>query len=166
MSVKDSTQAALFVRLHYNPEAGEFIAKTGCNAGKALGRVHRLGYLQIFFAGKLHYAHRLAWLYIHGQWPEGEIDHLNGDKSDNRLANLRVVSRQENMQNVQRKPTRGKSSSEYLGVSRDGRMKTRPWRATVYLNGRNHDCGYWETEAQAHAAYVAKKRELHPGNLL
>jgi hypothetical protein len=156
-----------FLRKHfrYDAETGAFIRMRACDgkpAKRVCGTEHRLGYRVIGIARKLFYAHRLAWMYVYGKWPEGELDHINGVRDDNRIANLREVSRQANMQNV-RKNRRPKATSQYLGVSRDKRMRSRPWRAVVSKDGKNYDCGYWATEEEAHAAYVARKRELHEG---
>lgn len=169
MSDKDSKvdQDCLKEYFHYDPATGVFThAKNKRFLGRVSGHKHRLGYLVIGLKRSIYYAHRLAWLYAHGHWPDGEIDHINGDRADNRIANLRVVSRQVNMQNVQTKAARPKATSSYLGVSRDVRMRTRPWRAIVSKDGKNYDCGYWATEEEAHAAYVSMKRAIHPGNVL
>lgn len=160
------TQADITAAFDYNQETGNFYAKAAYQkypAGRRVGRPHRLGYEQIRFKGAHYYAHRLAWLYVHGDWPNGEMDHINGIRNDNRIANLRVVTRAVNMQNIRSKKHRKNATSEYLGVSFERRMKSRPWRAVVNKDGKNYDCGYWATEEEAHAAYVAKKRELHEG---
>ena len=88
--------------LEYDPETGVFIWKTrrgGLKAGSVAGTKHANGYVRIKCDGKSYMAHRLAWLYVHGQFPEKQIDHINGLREDNRLSNLRCVSRSENQRN-------------------------------------------------------------------
>jgi hypothetical protein len=102
-------------------------------------------------------AHRAAWLYVHGEFPSGQIDHINGDRADNRLANLRDVAPGVNSQN-QRK-ARKDNGSGFLGVTpHQGK-----WRPRVQLNGKPHYAGMYDTPEEAHAAYVALKRKLHEG---
>lgn len=105
-------------------------------------------------------AHRLVWLHLYGEWPEHGIDHINGRRSDNTAANLRSVPQSENVQN-QRKARRDNKSTGLLGVSRpSGRSK---YRAQIMAQGRNRYLGYFDTPEEAHAAYLAAKRQLHPG---
>jgi hypothetical protein len=159
------TQDILRKHFRYDAETGLFtrLRADGKPCKGVVGTSHRLGYRVIGIARKLYYAHRLAWMYVHGEWPGTELDHINGVRDDNRIENLRRVTRQENMQNLARKRRTANPTSQYLGVSRDPRMRSRPWRAMVNKDGKNHDCGYWATEEEAHAAYVAKKREIHSG---
>jgi len=159
-------QAYVKANFHYCPETGEFTHLATRYRGQQAGSFHRLGYRVIGMKQSIFYAHRIAWLYMYGEWPQGELDHISGDRADNRISNLRIVTRQENMQNIRSKSKRKNSTSKLLGVSFEQRMKTRPWRAVVYLNGKNHCCGYWPTEEEAHAAYILKKRQLHPGATL
>ena len=88
--------------LDYNQETGVFQWKKkrrGIRTGVNLGTDNGFGYLRITVLGKQFYAHRLAWLYCHKVWPKGEIDHINGNKQDNRIENLRDVTQQSNAQN-------------------------------------------------------------------
>ena len=89
------------------------------NAGKAVANCGSGGYLRVNINGNRYFAHRLIWVMVNGEWPE-EIDHINGDRTDNRLCNLRAVSRQENLRNLAK---RSDNSSGHTGVSfskRDG----------------------------------------------
>lgn len=146
--------------LTYDPETGDFYWRQTMGhrgkAGKIAGAV-RGGY-RIIGVEKLTYAaHRLAWLITFGSWPMAEIDHINGDPGDNRIANLRDVSRAENLQNQRVAQRRNKCG--LLGVSfHKAREK---WRAQIAINGKSQHLGYFDTPEEAHQAYVLKKRELH-----
>lgn len=88
--------------LHYDAETGAFtrkIAWGGRPVGSKVGSLNTVGYWQIGVCGRTYTAQRLAWYYVHGEWPEDDIDHINRDKLDNRLANLRIISRSENLKN-------------------------------------------------------------------
>lgn len=146
--------------LCYEPESGAFTwrAARGCRpAGSAAGCIGKGGRLVIRIGGVLHQAHRLAWLYMTGEWPESEIDHINGDCTDNRFGNLRDVSRGINSENV-----RTPRKSNRLGVL--GVCKSRGrYLATLSVCGRHKHVGYFDTAEDAHAAYVKAKRQLHAG---
>jgi hypothetical protein len=129
----------------------------GWRAGDVAGTVNNNGYRLIRVGDGRYRAHRLAWLYTHGAWPTGEIDHINGIRDDNRLANLRDVTVSVNQQNRKRAASNG--STGLLGVST---AKAR-YRAAIALNGRTTYLGSFDTAEEAHAAYVTAKRELHEG---
>lgn len=114
--------------------------------------------MEIGINGRSYLAHRLAWLFVHGQWPDAEIDHKNGDRTDNRLCNLRCVTRQHNLMN-QRRP-RSNNTTGYLGVCVD--RERGAFQARVQVSGRAHHLGRFDTPEAAHAAYVAAKRRMHP----
>lgn len=105
-------------------------------------------------------AHRIAWLIYFGHWPDGDIDHINGDRSDNRIINLRDVSRTINLQN--RRSPQSTNATGYLGVHRDKRR----YVAQIKTPDRNIRIGTFRTPEEAHAAYINAKRELHEGNTL
>lgn len=104
-------------------------------------------------------AHRLAWLHVYGRWPEGEIDHINGDSCDNRIGNLRVVSHRLNQENM--KVARSDSSSGLLGANWNKR--TGKWMGKIKAKGRQYVLGEYATPEEAHEAYLAAKRRLHEG---
>lgn len=112
-------QQALKTMLSYDPATGEFTRLRGTGKGAAAGTKTKgcidksNGYRKICVLGRQHYAHRLAWLYMTGKWPDEQIDHKNLDRADNRLDNLRPAS---NAENNQRSRARADSKTGLLGV--------------------------------------------------
>jgi len=159
--MNDLSAARLRELLCYDPETGVFVwcVSNGKRAiaGRPAGGISRNGYLRISLENARHYAHRLAWLYVHGVWPQGQIDHINGVKTDNRIANLREATASQNGQN--RSTARADSGSGMIGV-RLNPMSGR-WGAEIVKGGQKHSLGYFDTPDAAHAAYLAAKRELH-----
>ena len=145
--------------LEFSPDTGLFIwkQKTGSVAGGVIAGTPHKGYVRIQVDGALYRAHRLAWEWFYGAKPIGEIDHINGDKSDNRIGNLRCVDHSTNMQNQSR--AHAVNSCKTLGVSEQGGR----YRARLRVNGKNASLGMYDTLDAAHQAYVAAKRVLHTG---
>ena len=152
---RDITATELRARLQYDPTTGVFTWPDGRVAGNPAGRYGRL---QITLGGVARYASRLAWLYVHGEWPTGQVDHINGDRCDNRIGNLRVLSNAENKQNQSAAYANNKSAG-VLGVSRASNGR---WRARIMVDGRSRSLGTFATRDEAADAYVAAKQELHP----
>lgn len=155
-------QSRLKKLLSYDPETGEFvrIAKVkGVVLGSVAGSLMKHGYVSIGIDGKEYTAHRLAWLYMYGYWPGGYIDHINGCRSDNRIANLRDVSQAVNMQNVYE--AKSNSKTGFRGVSWHAQRKK--FTARIKANGRYLSLGLHTTPEAAHAAYMEAKRRLHEG---
>jgi hypothetical protein len=148
--------------LSYDPESGRFEWKRNTSRKKLAGRSAGglqvcSGYQRLSVDGRRYFAHRLAWLYVNGVWPSGQIDHVNGHRSDNRISNLRDVTHAVNTQN-QRAP-RSTNRSGYLGTAFfEGR-----WSAYIGIDGKSKYLGRYLTPEAAHAAYVEAKRQLHPG---
>ena len=150
--------------LEYDQYTGLFsrrISTGRCNrwgAGTSPGYLDNKGYLIISLDGVSYLAHRLAWFYVNGMWPEREIDHINNIKLDNRISNLRDVDRQVNQHN---KLSLLKNNRTGLtGVSWSSHAKK--WRSRIKLNGIEHYLGYFETKEEAYEAYVKAKSEKHP----
>lgn len=146
--------------LLYDQETGVFTWRTGRGVttkhGDVAGSIASHGYRLITVDGKRYRAHRLAWLYVHGAWPEEEVDHINQKKDDNRIANLRHATHWENSQN---RPMQANNKSGYRGVSkRKGRER---WVAKIYTRGKCRLLGEFSSPEQANAAYQAAARELH-----
>lgn len=149
--------------LTYFPIAGCFYwrlrTSNRIKVGDLAGAPHNAGYIQIMVDGENHLAHRLAWLHFYGEWPAQEVDHMNGDRLDNGITNLRDVPNAINMQNL-RGPT-SKNTSGFLGVSWSA--KDRTWVAHISLRNRSHYVGSYDDPATAYAAYIARKRLMHEG---
>lgn len=116
--------------------------------------------MHIGIDGQLYLGHRLVWLITTGAWPKDEIDHIDGDRRNNRAANLRDVSMAGNAQNR----NRPQGKNPYLGVSWD--CETKKWRAGIRLNGRRMHLGRFDDPAEAHRAYLAAKAKLHIGTVV
>lgn len=109
--------------------------------------------------GKKCNAHRLAWLHFYGEWPAGEVDHINGIKTDNRIKNLRDAARELNSQNQRRAHHRNQAG--LLGVTVD---KARgKWLASIFHDGKKRHLGRFNSPEEAHARYIQEKRLVHPG---
>ena len=92
------TQEELKELLDYNPETGLFTWNVYNNIkNKTTAGTFNDGYIQIKIKQKIYQAHRLAWLYVYGEWPKGQIDHINGIRDDNRIENLRDVTNRETL---------------------------------------------------------------------
>ena len=133
--------------LDYSPETGEFRWKIAVNgrakAGNLAGCVHHDGRLHIQFQGKLYQAHRLAWLLTYGEWPDEVIDHMDGNPLNNRISNLRDVSRSVNGQNQRKANSDNKTG--FLGVT--FRKKTAKFQAQITLNSKNKHLGYSQPQS-------------------
>ena len=140
----------------YDATTGRFVR---VGTGKPAGTVKSNGYLHFSVDGKKYGAHRLAWLFVHGKWPEGETDHINGIRHDNRIANLRQASRTLNAQNQRR--AHASSTHGILGVSLD--KSTNRWRVRISVDGRNRSVGNFDTPEAARDAYIVAKRRMHAG---
>jgi hypothetical protein len=159
-------EAELLNVLRYDGETGliHWVVRSGkAKAGSVAGTVKLGGYVQISVRGKLHYAHRIAWLFVHGEWPAGHIDHVDGNPLNNRIGNLRDVSVKENMENQRHAHVSNKSSG-LLGVSFD--KQTGRWMAKISVGGSTRNLGRFADPCVAHAAYVSAKREYHKGGML
>ena len=147
--------------LHYDPETGQFTWKDsvkGRMAGQRAGCLFDRGYRRVRVNYRFYAEHRLVWLYVTGEWPRHQIDHINGQRDDNRIANLRDVCRSTNAQN-QRKAVTG-SATGVLGVQRGYKGQ---FNAYISDSGRSRYLGTYPTPEEAHKAYLVAKRAIHPG---
>jgi hypothetical protein len=119
-----------------------------------------LGYIAIRIDTIRYQAHRLARLYFYGTWPEQQIDHRDGDRSNNRINNLRDVSGLINIQN-ERRSRRNNLSSGLLGVSLH--KKSGRFIAFIRIDGVKRNLGYFEKAEDASRAYIKAKRKFHAG---
>ncbi|WP_245270062.1 HNH endonuclease [Nitrobacter hamburgensis] len=162
------TQNELRTFLNYNPETGIFLwrdyplpsGKARRRYGKAsigsiAGSTDTYGYREIRINYKMYKAHRLAWLYVYGAWPEGEIDHANGVPGDNRIANLRLATRAHQNANTRR---RRDNKSGYKGVCRYGDR----FHAFIGVGGgKTKYLGSFATGQEAHAAYLDFAKKIY-----
>jgi len=140
------TQEKLKELYHYDSLTGIFIRKKsggGKKAGTIAGSLKTSGYIQLSIKDKLYYCHRLAWLYVYGVFPDN-IDHINHDRSDNRIINLRDVARSENNRNMS---VSKKNKSGFTGVCWSSRYKK--WESTVMIDGRKIHLGYFTDKDKA-----------------
>lgn len=123
-------------------------------SGAVAGSMNPKGYIYITIDSTRFIAHRLAWLIIHGEWPPHEIDHINRDPSDNRIANLRLATRTENCQN---RRLHSNNSSGSRGCFRSGKK----WVAQICINRKGYHLGSFDYIKEASAAYEAAARMTH-----
>lgn len=137
--------------LIYDPETG-LISKP---CGKEAGSTDSYGYRRVFIDGKHVKAHRAAWRLFYGSWPTSYIDHIDGDRTNNKISNLREASDSINQQNK----LIGTSSAGHIGVSfnRDN------YRARISCSGRHYWLGTFDNIFDAVAAYMSAKNRLHAG---
>ena len=144
--------------LHYDADTGLFTRFAGRGRWKERAGTINRGYLTIIVDQKRYRAHRLAWLYVHGEWPNDEIDHINGERADNRISNLRVATRTQNLHNISKANRNSKSGLRgTMWIS-----STNKWRAAIVVEGKFKHLGMFDEAEQAHAVYVEAKRILHP----
>jgi len=123
--------------------------------GDVAGSIQMDGYVHIMISGKAYKAHRLAWQYYYGEFPDGEIDHINGERGDNRISNLRVCTRAQNGANLR---TPKNNSSGYKGVCWNKRAGK--WRARISQNDKRKFLGYYDSAEIAAIVYDITALEL------
>lgn len=117
--------------------------------GKQAGWVTQKGYLGIIFRRKFYAIHRLGWFMHYGVWPQDQIDHINRDKQDNRIENLRVVDNRTNQHNT----------ASFNGGA-FWQKHANKWRSQIKVNGKTISLGYFDSETDARNAYSAKLKEI------
>lgn len=156
------TQSLLQEALRYDPCTGHFTwikGRTGTAPGRRAGWVADSGHICIGIDRRTYKAHRLAWLYMTGAWPVHEIDHKNNVPADNRFANLREATDQQNSHN---RRTRCDNVSGLKGVCFRKDKKERPYQALICIGlGKKRSLGFYRTPQEAHAAYAAAARTHH-----
>lgn len=153
--MKALTQERLKELLRYDPLTGEFHWRSdrrgGARQGDLAGSTYADGYRKVRVDIRKYSAHHLAWFCVHGVWPAQCLDHRDGVRDNNRIANLRDATHAQNQQN------RAAKEGGQLGV----RLKKGRWEAAISVAGCRHYLGRFDTEEQAGTAYLAAKRKLH-----
>lgn len=152
--------------LTYDPDTGVFTRRvdvkggatkgfTNAKAGSVAGGINNLGYVRISVDGKRYLAHRLAFLYMTGEWPSNEVDHRDGNPSNNAWANLRAASHAENMRN-------GKARKHNsLGIKGVRRTATGAYSARITINRETLYLGTYTTPDEAAAIYALAAKDVH-----
>jgi hypothetical protein len=155
----DLTLARLRELLIYEPEIGLFRwlqRKGGMISGDVAGGSTPYGYVTIGIDGRRYMAHRLAVLYMTDAWPIADVDHVNGERADNRWANLRQATRRQNLGNMKLRPV---STTGFKGVIYEARRCK--FRADIRCGGgKSRYLGRFDTALEAHEAYMAAAREI------
>ena len=153
------TKDHLMSVLSYCEQSGNFVwlVQTGrALPGMIAGSLGKDGYVQIKIGGKLYKAHRLAWLYMIGEWPKGRLDHKDNCQSNNRWDNIRPASHSQNMAN---RKLNNNNKAGFKGVS--FYKKLGKYGSRVSKDGVSYHLGVFDTPEEAHEAYLAKANELH-----
>ena len=133
----------------YDPNSGDLVRKSTGRPSKGLDAY---GYIQLGYRKKMYKAHRLIWAIVYGEFPKGQIDHINGNRSDNLLCNLRVVTQQQNLYNKQ---IHKNNSSGFTGVCWN--KKCSKWQSSISVKGSNIYLGVFDCPEEAHLAYIKAK---------
>lgn len=160
MATHTLTQDRLKELFTYNPETGLLTRQVKVKhfvAGTVVGSAGRRGYLHCSVDNRLYKVHRLIWLFVYGEWPKGQIDHINHNTADNRICNLRDVSCAQNHQNRSRNT---KSASGYLGVT--WHVRDKRWLAHIQVDGKSHHLGSFKDVNEAIAARLRAEHTFHP----
>ena len=143
-------------RLCYDPETGIVTWRKSyfpSRIGKIVGSLSAAGYFVANVGGRPVGLHRLIWVCVHGRWPREEIDHINGNRADNRLSNLREATRAQNAANfgsMNGHPVRGATFCR----------RASKWQAQIRIKNKNTYLGLFDTEDEARAAYLSKAAEV------
>jgi hypothetical protein len=141
------TQSELKELVRYNKDTGEFVyikPRKRIKVGDTAGRNHSKGYWVIGINGRQYLAHRLAWLYITGEWPSDQVDHINHDRSDNRWGNLREATNKINHQN---RPMQKNNKSGFTGVFWEKAINK--WRSQIKVGGKKIHLGVFDNLSDA-----------------
>lgn len=143
----------------YDPGTGHFyrlVAKTKrCRVGEIAGRRKPGEYVNIKVCGRMFKAHRLAWLYMTGNWPNDEIDHINGVRSDNAWSNLREATHRQNMCNIKFQRIKRSELPHGVVLHHDGIR----FQSQIRVNGYAKYLGLFDTAEAAHDAWMKMARE-------
>lgn len=154
------TQERLIELFNYDLETGLFSRKVkignNCKMDRPVGRISTGGYLMCKIDGVYYTHHRLAWLYVYGKWPLDQLDHIDCNKLNNSILNLREASRSQNMCN---KNKMSHNTSGYKGVFWD--KQSQKWKAQITINKKQKCLGRFDCPKKAYEVYCEKAKELH-----
>lgn len=151
--------------LDYDPISGVFTWKMRSDGparwnaewvGRQAGSVNHDGYISIGIRNRRYQAHRLAWAWMIGTWPDRDIDHVDGNRSNNQWQNLRKATKSQNSQNTKIPKT---NTTGVKGVCYD--KNTGKWQSQIRCNGKRMYLGQFASISQAQAAYEMAARRLH-----
>lgn len=160
------TAAILRELLNYDPSTGVFTWRVKLSpvapVGSIAGTIYKNGRRYITVRRKRYFASRLAWLYVHGQWPHAQIDHRNLNRSDDRIDNLRAASAQDNLANrgVLRTNLLGVKGVNVAYIPAKARTPLR-YRARIRMNNELIHLGYFHSPEEANAAYATAAKRHH-----
>ena len=149
------------VSFDYDPETGSFTwhapyeTASRAKRGQVAGFIDNGGYYRVKYKGARYVVHRLVWLHYYGVWPDGIVDHIDGDKANNAIANLRLATRSQNRANAKRPST---NTSGFKGVK--WHTQTGLWHARICCKGKRHSLGLYKNPEDAHAAYQRAAAEM------
>lgn len=153
------TQDELKLKYEYSKETGLFtrlISNNQHKSGEIAGALHHSGYIHIRIGKHKYMAHRLAWLYVYGEFPKDMIYHINGNTSDNRISNLREATRSQNLMNRTRDvviSSSGFRGVNYQEVDSSGYIINKPYKAGIGIDGKYVYIGSYYTAEEASTAY-------------
>lgn len=157
------TQEKLKHHLFYDQDSGIFTwikpFKRGQKIGCIAGVKHNRGYWAIQFNKRSYLAHRLAWLYVYGEFPENYIDHIDGVRNNNKIENLRLAT---GLQNSQNRKLPSNNTSSYIGVY--FKTMANKWCAKIDFESKRYYLGNHATAELAYMAYKEAKARLHAFN--
>ena len=153
------TQNILKELLNYDPQSGIFTwvvsPRNNVPLGSIAGSIDKKGYIRILCKKQTYLAHRLAWFYVYGKWPTKELDHINKNPSDNRIENLRDVTRKQNMENKKLYKT---NKSGHSGVTWHSRDKK--WNVRIGHYGKRISIGYFDNLEDAIKARIKAQNKI------
>jgi hypothetical protein len=147
--------------LNYDPQTGCLYWKSPrpkIKVGAKAGHLHRRGYINLEINGKHYAAHRIVWMYVTGRFPEKMLDHINGNKTDNRFENLREATNGQNRANSRTTNKHGLKGVRLLPWIKEG---GRCWEAKITANGRVRYIGCFFSKEEAHQAYCEEAKKAH-----
>lgn len=153
------TQSRVSELFSYAPETGELTRKVtlgNSKAGTVITTTSTCGYIRVLIDGHRYYVHQVAWVYVYGSWPDSQIDHIDNDKTNNQISNLRVCTASENCLNQRRVRV-----NNQLGLHGVHKLPSGKYRAQIQVQGVKLNLGLFSNSAEASQAYIERKKLLN-----